>query len=182
MRPSVVFLTLFGAAFAAVPAGAEELLITVADLRVLVHERMFKGKDSIGSSFFGCAAEASNPRVALHKGRLLLTIHGKYSCLLMSNGLDISATAAIFAKGDRFGLGDFQLNESPDRLLNMLLGRVLSARKEVSTSLQDALARKRNDPGELDKAYVIQQVRVAADGIHLHYQPDTGEITPKTAQ
>lgn len=166
---------------AAMPAVAEELIITQSDLKWLVHERMFKGQDKIGSSFLGCSAEASNPRVALQNGRLLLTIYGKYDCLAMSNGLDISATAGIFAKGDRFGLSDFQLIESPDGLLNMLLGRVLAARKEVATRLQEALARKRDDDSELEKKYLIQQVRVAADGIHLRYVT-SGEITPKSAQ
>lgn len=179
-RP-IIYLLVSWTALLTAPASAEELVITQSDLQWLVRERMFKGKDSIGSSFLGCSAEASNPRVALHKGRLLLTIYGKYSCLAMSNGLDISATAAIFAKGDRFGLGDFQLIESPDRLMNMLLGRVLSARKEVSTRLQDALARKREDPSELERKYLIQQVKVANEGIHLRYVPLTSEIAPSTA-
>ena len=181
MRRLIVFPLACFAVLAANAAGAEELVITQPDLKLLVHERMFKGQDKIGSSFPGCSAEASNPRVALQNGRLLLTIYGKYDCLAMSNGLDISATASIFAKGDRFGLSDFQLVESADGLLNMLLGRVLSARKEVVTRLQEALARKRDDESELEKKYLIQHLHVAADGIHLRYVP-VGEITPKTAQ
>lgn len=180
MKRLIISSLLFLLPLAANSAAAEELLITTSDLKWLVHERMFKGQDKIGSSFLGCSAEASNPRVALQNGRLLLTIYGKYDCLAMSNALDISATATVFAKGERFGLSDFQLIESPDGLLNMLLGRVLAARKEVATRLQEALARKRNDESELDKAYVIQQVKVAADGIHLRYIPLTEAIAPKT--
>jgi len=181
MRRLIFFSIVCFFALTAISASAEELVITQSDLKWLVHERMFKGQDKIGSSFPGCSAEASTPRVALQNGRLLLTIYGKYDCLAMSNGLDISATASIFAKGDRFGLSDFQLVESADGLLNMLLGRVLSARKEVVTRLQEALARKRDDESELEKKYLIQHLHVAADGIHLRYVP-VGEITPKTAQ
>jgi len=154
----------------AVPvAGADELLIGVADLQWLVHDRMFKGQDKIGSSFLGCSAEASRPRVALQNGRLLLTIFGRYDCLAMRNGLDISASAALFARDDRFGLSDFRLIESPDSLLNMLLGRVLAARKEVSTRIQEALARKHRDPAYLQHRYRIQQIRVVQEGIWLRF-------------
>ncbi len=163
----LVCASLLSAAPAA--AAAEELLIGLADLQWLVHERMFKGQDKIGSSFLGCSAEATRPRVALQNGRLLLTIFGRYDCLAMRNGLDISASAALFAREDRFGLTDFRLIESPDSLLNMLLGRVLAVRKEVSTRVQEALARKHRDPSYLQHRYRIQHIRVAQDGIWLRF-------------
>ena len=163
----------------ALPAQAEELLLTLNDLKWLVRERMFKGQDKLSSSFLGCTAAASKPRVALQDGKLVLTIFGEYDCLAMHNALDIAATAEVFAAGDVFGLRNFDVIETPDGLLNMLLGRVLSSRKQVNTRLQEALARKRNDESELDRQYVIQRWRVASDGIHLTYQPQTTEIAPQ---
>lgn len=177
---SYSLLSLF-LAVPALPAQAEELLLTLSDLKWLVRERMFKGQDKLSSSFLGCSAEASNPRVALSGGKLVLTIFGKYDCLAMHNTLDIAATADVFASGDVFGLSHFDVIETPDSLLNMLLGRVLSSRKQVSTRLQEALARKRKDESELDKDYVIQRWRVADDGIHLFYQPLVVEVAPKNS-